>query len=178
MPDLPTELRPKGSRLSIDSTPGALDALAMQPIHATCVVLADTAVLLRGPSGCGKSDLALRLIDRGARLIADDRVALVAVAGQLVAQAPLAIAGLLEVRGLGPVPVPWVAEATVGLAVDLVPSDAVERMPEPAYACYHEIRVPLLALDPFAASTPAKLRLAARALAQSGGEMAWQGVRP
>ena len=156
MPDLPTELRPKGSRLSIDSAPGALDALAMQPIHATCVVLADTAVLLRGPSGCGKSDLALRLIDRGARLIA----------------------GLLEVRGLGPVPVPWAAEATVGLAVDLVPSDAVERMPEPAYAYYHEIRVPLLALDPFAASTPAKLRLAARALAQSGGEMAWQGGRP
>ena len=31
-------------------------------------------VAIVGPSGSGKSDLALRLIDRGARLVADDRV--------------------------------------------------------------------------------------------------------
>ena len=149
----------------------------MQPIHATCVLLADTAVLLRGPSGCGKSDLALRLIDRGAKLVADDRVVLVAVAGRLMAQAPKAIAGLLEVRGLGPMPVPWVAQAAVGLAVDLVPPDAVEQLPEPTFACYHDIRVPLLALDPFAASTPAKLRLAIQVLAQDTNEPAWPGGR-
>ena len=67
-----------------------------------------TVSLLRGPSGCGKSDLALRLIDRGARLVADDRVVLTVEDGAVVAAAPPPLAGLLEVRGLGPLPVrPW-----------------------------------------------------------------------
>ena len=92
-----------------------------------------------------------------------------------MAQAPEAIAGLLEVRGLGPMPVPWIAEAVVGLAVDLVPQAAEERLPEPTFACYHDIRVPLLALDPFAASTPAKLRLAIEVLAQDATKLAWPG---
>ena len=57
-------------------------------VHATCVALDGAGVLLRGPSGSGKSDLALRLIDGGARLVADDQVALSAEAGRLVARAP------------------------------------------------------------------------------------------
>ena len=42
-------------------------------VHATAVAIDGQAVLLRGPSGSGKSDLALRLIDAGARLVADDQ---------------------------------------------------------------------------------------------------------
>jgi hypothetical protein len=37
-------------------------------LHATTVTIDGRGVLVRGPSGSGTSDLALRLIDRGARL--------------------------------------------------------------------------------------------------------------
>ena len=42
-------------------------------IHASCVAAGNGGVLILGNSGQGKSDLALRLLDRGARLVADDR---------------------------------------------------------------------------------------------------------
>ena len=48
----------------------------MMRVHGTCVAIAGRGVLLRAPSGAGKSDLALRLIDAGARLVADDQVEL------------------------------------------------------------------------------------------------------
>ena len=41
-------------------------------VHATCVVVEGVGLLLRGPSGSGKSDLALRLIELGWRLVADE----------------------------------------------------------------------------------------------------------
>ena len=70
-------------------------------VHATCVAIGDRAVLLCGPSGSGKSDLALRLIDGGAQLVADDQVVLRAEGGRIVARAPEALAGRMEVRGIG-----------------------------------------------------------------------------
>jgi RNase adaptor protein for sRNA GlmZ degradation len=135
-------------------------------MHATCVALPGGAVLLRGPSGAGKSDLALRLIEGGARLVADDQVLLAAENHALVARAPEPIAGRLEVRGLGIVPVATAAEATVRLLADLVAPDAVERMPEAEAERILGIAVPRVALAPLEASAPAKLRLAlARAVA-------------
>ena len=135
-------------------------------VHATSVELAGTAVLLRGPSGSGKSDLALRLIDGGARLVADDYTEIKLCDGRLVASVPAATAGLLEVRGLGIVQVPNVAEAWLRLVVDLVPPDEVERLPEKAHMAYLGVELPLLALAPFESATPAKLRLAAHTIAQ------------
>src|SRR5690606_18170052 len=70
-------------------------------IHATCVVIGEIGVILRGPSGSGKSDLALRLVDTGGLLVADDQVFLSVENGALVARAPPTISGKLEVRGLG-----------------------------------------------------------------------------
>ncbi len=70
-------------------------------VHATAVAIEGEAVLLRGPSGSGKSDLALRLIDGGAQLVADDQTLLRRAGGRVLASAPPAIAGLLEVRGVG-----------------------------------------------------------------------------
>ena len=102
----------------------------MEQVHASCVAVEGTAVLLRGPSGSGKSDLALRLIDGGARLVADDRVDLVREEGRIVASAPARIAGLIEVRGLGVYKIGAVGGAPLGLVVDLVPAEAVERLPE------------------------------------------------
>ena len=47
----------------------------MLNIHASLVALDNKGILLLGKSGCGKSDLALRLImEKGAKLVADDRV--------------------------------------------------------------------------------------------------------
>ena len=135
-------------------------------LHATCVALDGRGILLRGASGSGKSDLALRLIDEGALLVADDQTAIAEEGGRLVARAPATIAGKLEVRGLGIVTQPALAEAPIALIVDLVPPAAVERLPEERHErlCGHD--VPLLDLDPFAASAVAKIRLALERVAQ------------
>ena len=133
--------------------------------HATAVAIAGEAVLLRGPSGCGKSDLALRLIDGGARLVADDQTLLRRAGERLVASAPPAIAGLLEVRGVGIVKLDALAEAPLLFVAELGAAAAIERMPEPRFETLLGIRVPLIALAPFEASAPAKLRCVRRALA-------------
>ncbi|MDG5496867.1 hypothetical protein [Niveispirillum sp. BGYR6] len=150
----------------------------MIQIHASCVAIDGAGLLLRGPSGCGKSDLALRLLDAGAVLVADDRVDLTHGAdAALLAAAPPALAGLLEVRGLGVLAVPHMSLAPIRLLVDLVPADQVQRLPLPRHAMLHGVRLPCLSLAPFHASAPAALRLAMRTLAAAGplvpGEPAW-----
>ncbi len=136
-------------------------------IHATCVGLrrgrAWVGVLLRGPSGAGKSDLALRRIDGGARLIADDQTHLERKGRTLVATAPPALAGLLEVRGVGIVrlaPAQRLGHAPLAMLVDLVAAERVERLPEPAAESVLGIALPVVALAAFEVSAPAKLRLA------------------
>lgn len=138
----------------------------MIDVHGTTVELAGIGVLLRGPPGSGKSDLALRLIDSGARLVADDRTLLRREGDDLIAAAPPTIAGRLEVRGIGIVTVPSVASSVLRLVVDLVAPGAVERLPEPGFAHLLGIDLPLISLTPFEASAAAKLRLAARAYAR------------
>lgn len=105
--------------------------------HATAVLLGSRALLIRGPSGSGKSQLAWLLLDaaergaiRFARLVADDRVALSAVNGRLLAAAPRTIEGMIELRGSGIQHVPFEHYAVVGMVVDLAAADA-ERMPSP-----------------------------------------------
>ena len=73
-------LTPRNQRLTFSSM--------SEQIHGACVDLSGAGVLLRGPSGSGKSDLALRLIDGGASLVADDRVDLEVRDGNLAAHAP------------------------------------------------------------------------------------------
>jgi serine kinase of HPr protein (carbohydrate metabolism regulator) len=93
-------------------------------------------VLIRGPSGSGKSQLALELIEIArtgslpfARLVADDRVHLEAAHGRLLARPAEALAGLIEVRGVGLARLAHEASAVVGLVVDLAAADA-RRLPE------------------------------------------------
>ena len=131
-------------------------------IHATCVETAGIGVLLRGPSGSGKSDLALRLIESGARLVADDRTDLTFADGALVGSCPQTIAGRLEVRGLGIVALANVARTRIGLAVDLAAASEIERLPVPRHCSYLGVELPLIAVAPFEVSAVAKLRLAAR----------------
>ncbi len=136
-------------------------------VHGTCVELFGLGVLLRGPSGSGKSDLALRLIDGGARLVADDQVVLTAEAGRIQAAAPTRIARRIEVRGLGIVQVATIEAAPVGLVVDLVAPADVQRLPEPSECQLAGITVRSIALAPFEASAAAKVRLAVLAEKQN-----------
>ncbi|HEY1962405.1 MAG TPA: HPr kinase/phosphatase C-terminal domain-containing protein [Rhizomicrobium sp.] len=153
-------------------------------IHASCVLLGRAAetfdappgagILIVGESGSGKSGLALRLIERGAVLISDDRTDLLAQEGNLWARAPAALAGLLEVRGLGIIELNHATEARIQLAVQLCTRSDVVRLPEPA--CYEapvdlnirpECRPPLLRLAAEEASAPAMVLAAAAAHAKA-----------
>ncbi len=131
-------------------------------IHGTAVALDGDGILLRGPSGSGKSDLALRLIEGGARLIADDQTELRDIGGMVRMSSPATIAGRMEVRGLGIVAMPSQESAPLRLVVDLKSASAIERMPEPASCRFLDHDIPLIAVAPFQASAPAKLRLALR----------------
>jgi HPr kinase/phosphorylase len=133
---------------------------ATEQIHATCVALEGLGVLLLGAPGAGKSDLALRLIDAGWDLVADDRVDLTASADGLTASAPEALAGLLEVRGLGILRLPAIERAMVALAVELVAPDAVPRLPDERHIGFLGRDVPVVALAPFQASSVKKVQLA------------------
>jgi len=115
-------------------------------IHGTVVSVAGLGVLLLGPSGSGKSDLALRLIDRGAVLVADDAVALTRRSARLVASAPGHLRGKLEVRSIGIVEFPSVDEAVIALAVDLGANGSSVRL--------RGIMVPTIALASQHASAP------------------------
>lgn len=128
-------------------------------LHASCVHLGGRGVLLLGPPGSGKSDLALRLIDGGAELVADDQLLVERAAARLIARPPATLAGLLEVRGIGILRLPHRAEALLDLAVRLLPSDDIARLPEPAVHPLLGIELPCVHLDPRAASAAAAVRM-------------------
>lgn len=132
----------------------------MHLVHATSVEIGGHAVLIRGPSGSGKSDLALRLIDGGAMLVADDQSAITNDGGRLFVGVPDTIAGLLEVRGVGILRMAHRVRAPLALVVDLVQPKDVERLPEPSSAQLLGVMVPRVALAAFEASAAAKVRLA------------------
>jgi len=133
-------------------------------VHGTSVVVGGVGVLLRGQPGSGKSDLALRLIDSGAQLVADDQTSLSFENGNLIMTSNAVIKGLIEVRGIGILAAPCVERARLGLVIDLIPGGQFERLPEKEFCDYLGVKVRLLRLPPFAASTAAKVRIAVNAL--------------
>ncbi len=85
--------------------------------------------------------------------------------GRLVAAPPTAIAGLIEVRGIGIVSLPFVSDIEIALVVDLVEPQVVPRMaPEPREMQVEilGIGLPGVALAAFEASAPLKVLLAVR----------------
>ncbi len=135
-----------------------------QPLHATAVAQwapggGWRAVVISGPSGAGKSDLALRLIGRGWRLVADDSVHVFASGGVLYATAPDTIAGQIEARGLGIVGAPLRGVVRLVLAVELVDSPP-ERLPDPETQAFAGRPLPLLRLAGFETSAVEKVAAA------------------
>ncbi len=128
-------------------------------IHGSCAVRRGLGVLLLGGSGCGKSDLLLRLIDRGFGLVADDQV--LVEAGR--ARPPPALAGVIELRGLGLVRMDHVAPVTLGLVLALDGTVAgvaapEERLPEPRL--HPVLGLPMLRIAPFTASAAFRVEIA------------------
>lgn len=135
-------------------------AARRQWLHATCVALKDQGVLLIGASGRGKSDLALRLIDGGGVLVADDQVAIERTDDRVVARPAAALQGLIEARGVGILRLPHRSSCPLSLVVDLDTVGPWPRLPEPSTHRLLGIDLPRLHLDPRPVSACAKVRLA------------------
>lgn len=119
----------------------------MTPRAATCVAIGERAVLIEGAPGSGKSSLALALIDRGGRLVGDDSVMLEAAGGILFAHPHPSTRGLLEVRGVGLVPLEPADRAAVALVILLDPL-APRFIEAPEQAVRAGITLPLVRLWP------------------------------
>ena len=121
-------------------------------------------VLIQGASGAGKSDLALRAIDAGFRLVADDRVIVWVCEGRLFGRAPAPLAGLMEVRGVGVLRTPALGFCEIALAVRC---GEAERLPDAERTEICGVPTPSLTVQPLEASAPAKLRRALQHLGQA-----------
>lgn len=130
-------------------------------IHGSCVARGGEGVLLLGPPGSGKSDLVLRLIGRGWSLVADDQVVLSAAEGEALAQAPAALSGMLEVRGLGLLRgLEAAGPVRLRLVIECRAREAVPRLPAPARWDCLGVGLPLVPLAALDASAPDKVEMA------------------
>jgi HPr kinase/phosphorylase len=142
----------------------------MLRLHASSVAFNGQAILLLGPSGSGKSDLALRLIAAGGQLVADD-VALVEAqpGGGLQVHAPPQTAGLIEVRGLGILRLPFAADAHLRLLIRLAsPGEPIDRLPHRREETLEGVTLPMVTLAPFEGSSVAKAQFALSAAVDPG----------
>lgn len=114
-------------------------------------------VLITGPSGVGKSDLALRTLDQRFRLVADDRVLVFTSGGRVFGRSPKPLDGLMEIRGLGVVPVESLRLCQILLVVNCVSTTALERMPDMDSSPILGVSVPHISMCPLELSAPAKL---------------------
>ena len=113
---------------------------AQSQVHGCSVAINGIAILIRGEPASGKSDLLLQLLETTGTglgdatlqtaLIADDQTLLTVRGDRLWAGCPATINGLLEVRGQGIIAVPPHGPAPLGLVIDLLPVEQIERMPE------------------------------------------------
>ena len=133
--------------------------LSSENLHASTVAIDGRAVLISGPSGSGKSDLALRLLDRGFKLVSDDHTILRREGAKLIASAPETIRGKLEIRGVGIVEMDSVPDVPVALIVELT-SD-IQRLPDDdRERLILGSSIPLINVDAMTASAPSKVAVA------------------
>ena len=140
-----------------------------ETLHATAISMSGGGVLFIGPSGSGKSTLAAYMIEHfNAQLIADDRVHLSVEEAKLWASAPAALAGKLELRGLGIVPMAFKEKAALALCVQLGARAHVPRLAEEVYFRHQGVAVPEIYLDGHDRGTPLTIRHALAHIGQSG----------
>ncbi|HEX2655184.1 MAG TPA: serine kinase [Xanthobacteraceae bacterium] len=135
--------------------------------HGSVVLVGARGIFIRGAAGAGKSRLVLALLEAAAagripfaRLVADDRVHLTATNGTLLARPPQALAGRMEIRGIGIVSVEFESVAKVDLVVDLADQNAA-RLPEPADCTVTIAGVPLPRVSAAPGTDPLPLVLVA-----------------
>ena len=135
-----------------------MTVLSSETLHASCVSIGGRAVLIEGLSGSGKSDLALRLIDRGAALVSDDYTIVRRIDGKLIASAPPNIGGLIEVRGVGLVPMPFENDVPIALIASI--ATTIERLPDlNSTRIVAGVAIPTCLIAPFEASAPIKIEM-------------------
>jgi HPr kinase/phosphorylase len=157
---MPRDVVAQASKPISHGMPRAAPEAAHLWLHATCVQIGGVGVVLLGASGVGKSDLALRLIDGGALLVADDQLHVEAAEAGLLGRPADRLAGLLEVRGVGILRLPYCPVSPLGLVVELDCARPAPRLPEPSTYVLLGTRLRHLRLDPREASADAKVRLA------------------
>lgn len=120
-------------------------------MHANCVAVDGKGLLILGASGSGKSTLTLQLLGLGADLVSDDQTVLISdqYRGQINAQAPVSIHGLIEVRGMGVLAVPALEAVGVTAILDLdeieskrLPAHHTKRLLGILFPCLHKIESP------------------------------------
>ncbi|PLR28576.1 serine kinase [Caulobacter zeae] len=115
-------------------------------------------VLIEGASGAGKSDLALRALEAGFRLVADDRVVTFVSDGRLYGRAPDPLKGRMEVRGFGIVTEPALPLAEITLLVRCVDDPSrIERLPPTRTERLLGLDLPAFELWPLEPAAPAKI---------------------
>ncbi len=133
--------------------------MELKRVHSSSVVLDDNGVLIMGDSGSGKSDLALRLIDNGATLISDDVSICKKKLNDIYLFCPTETKGLLEVRDVGIITVPFVEEIKLKLVVKLTISET-KRLPDKNnFFKILGIKYPLLKIDGRNSSAAVKIKV-------------------
>ena len=112
-----------------------------QIMHATCVDINGSGVLIVGHSGSGKSSLAINLLALGSKLVADDQCEIIKNNNRFCVSKPVSLPKSIEIRGIGLVSVPMVVETSLDWVVDMDEAET-ERMPDLRFTEIGGYRVP------------------------------------
>jgi len=116
------------------------DSLIM---HATCVDINGSGVLIVGRSGSGKSSLAINLIALGSTLVADDQCEIVKKNNKLSVFKPTSLPSSIEIRGVGLVSVPMDVETSLDWVVNMDEAET-QRMPDLQFTEIDGYRIPTI----------------------------------
>lgn len=126
--------------------------MSFQTEHACAVEINGMGILIKGQSGFGKTSLMMGLLERAKLealngfLIADDRVILKSKTNMLEASSPEKLAGLVEIGGFGIVKHPYRETTRIGLVVEIIADEDIERMPDQQYFSRDSISLPMISV--------------------------------